>query len=123
MTIRQVIEQVDLLTANQIPMEQKVMWLSDLDGRVAGEVYAGRETVRDIPFSGYDADTDLETGLLIQAPYDEVYRWWLEMKIQDVNGEIVRYNNAAQKYNLAMQDFMNYVTRTYPPVKRCRLTF
>ena len=52
MTIRQVIEQVDLLTANQIPMEQKVMWLSDLDGRGAGEGYAGRETGGGVPGSG-----------------------------------------------------------------------
>ena len=50
-------------------------------------------------FKGYPETVDLDTKLRIPWPYDEIYRWYLEMKISDANGEMVRYNNAMAKYN------------------------
>jgi len=36
---------------------------------------------------------------LIPWPYDEIYRWYLGMKICDANGETTKYANEAAKYN------------------------
>lgn len=117
MKIQEAMDQVDMLTANQIPGEQKIRWLSNLDKLISVEIHGGREAVGDLVFAGYSEDVDLSTELLVPEPYDEIYRWWLEMKIQDVNGEMVRYNNAANKYNMALMTYMDYVNRTYPRKK------
>ena len=97
MTIREAIELVDRLKPNQYGSADKLRWLSELDGVVWHEIWSAHETV--VPaFAGYGPETDLDgTALLIGWPYDEIYRWYLEMKIDDANGEMTKYNNSAAK--------------------------
>ena len=95
MTIREAIELVDRLKPNQYGSADKLRWLSELDGAVWHEIWSAHETA--VPaFAGYGPETDLDgTALLIGWPYDEIYRWYLEMKIDDANGEMTKYNNSA----------------------------
>ena len=99
MTIAQAIAHFDALTPNQLPVPVKVRWLSQLDGLLVQEQLAP-EGVGD--FSGYNADTDISTELLVEYPHEEIYRWYLEMKTWDALGETAKYNNATQKYNAAL---------------------
>lgn len=39
-------------------------------------------------------DTGEDTVLLVQPPYDELYRHYVEAQIHYANGEMERYNNA-----------------------------
>ena len=55
------------------------------------------------------------TVLLIAWPYDEIYRWYLEMKIDDANGEMTKYNNSAAKYNMYYQAYQNACNRAHLP--------
>ncbi len=57
------------------------------------EIWSVHETA--VPaFAGMGREADLDgTALLIGWPYDEIYRWYLEMKIDDANGEMTKYNN------------------------------
>ena len=87
MTIREALETVDRLKPNQYGSADKLRWLSDLDGTV----------------------------LLIAWPYDEIYRWYLEMKIDDANGEMTKYNNSAAKYNMYYQAYQNACNRAHLP--------
>lgn len=115
MTITQAIETVDRLRPNQFSEEDKLRWLSELDGAVYQEVLTQHETAVE-PFAGYDAQTALdETQLIIGWPYDEIYRWYLEMKMDDANGELVRYNNSAAKYNTYYQALQNAYNRAHMP--------
>ena len=103
MTIREAIELVDRLKPNQYGSADKLRWLSELDGVVWHEIWSAHETA--VPaFAGYGPETDLDgTALLIGWPYDEIYRWYLEMKIDDANGEMKKYKNSAAKYNTYYQ--------------------
>lgn len=115
MTITQVMETVDRLRPNQFSNEDKLRWLSELDGVVYREILTQHETAVE-PFAGYGAETQLdETELLIGWPHDEIYRWYLEMKMDDANGEMVRYNNSAAKYNTYYQAFQNAYNRAHMP--------
>lgn len=116
MTIMEAITHFDSLTHNQISVPVKVVWLSSLDGLVHREILATHEGAGPQVFSGYSAGTDTDTQLLIPHPYDEIYRWYLEMKTWDTLGEMDKYNNAAQKYNMALLSYMDYINRTYKPV-------
>ncbi len=106
MTIDQAISQVDALTFNQIDAPAKRAWLERLDALIRTEVHGAH--------IGCASEPDGEDALLVPAPYDELYRWYLEMHIHDANGELVKYNNAAAKYNAALLAYMDYVNRTYP---------
>ena len=100
MKIREAIETVDRLLPNQYETPDKVRWLSELDGIVYRDIICTHEHEKEPePFTGYGEDVDLETQLLIPWPYDEIYRWYLGMKICDANGETTKYANEAAKYN------------------------
>lgn len=113
MTIAQAIELVNRLVPNQVSDTDKVNWLNDLDLQIYKTIHSAHEMGED-EFSGYSPGTDPVTRLLVPTPYDEVYRWYLEMQIHGANGETARYNGAAEKYNTALQNYMDYVNRRYP---------
>lgn len=115
MTIREAMEIVNRLMPNQYGAQDKLRWLSELDGAVYEEILRQHET--DVaPFTGYAPDVDVDgTTLLIGWPYDEIYRWYLEMKICDCNGEITKYNNAAAKYGAYYQAFGCAYNRAHMP--------
>ena len=115
MTIREAMDTFDRLTPNQYGAQDKLRWLAELDGMADEEVLQQHEP-RPAPFMGYAPDADLDaTALLIGQPYDEVYRWYLEMKVCDCNGEITKYNNAAAKYAACYQAFANAYNRAHMP--------
>lgn len=142
MTIREAIEAVDRLTPNQYENIDKVRWLSELDGVVYLEIeqahlkgepacapwvrtrdpldreWFGCKAVSESDteaFTGYSESVDLDTRLRIPWPYDEIYRWYLEMKISDANGEMTRYNNAMTKYNAYYTAYTDFYNRTNMP--------
>lgn len=123
MTINSCLDLLDQLTGNQIDRAIKVMWLSNLDRVIYEDILKKHVGTDETEFEGYDGDTDGDTTLLAPPPYDEVYRWYLEMQVHDANGEIVRCNNATAKYNAAMLSYMDYINRTYMPkgVKNLKL--
>lgn len=116
MTIEEAIELVNRLVPNQVSDTDKVDWLSDLDLTIYKTVLATHHITRDPEFEGYGPDTDPSTVLLVPAPFDEMYRWFLEMHIAGANGETARYNTGAEKYNAALLTYMDYVNRNYEPV-------
>lgn len=141
MTIREAIEAVDRLTPNQYENIDKVRWLSELDGVVYLEIEKTHGSGNPVcepwvrtrdpfdrewcgctqpgqdeqTFAGYQETVDLDTVLRVPWPYDEIYRWYLEMKIADANGEMTRYNNAMAKYNAYYTAYQDFYNRTNMP--------
>ena len=83
-------------------------------------IIENHEGADSIIFSGYTADTPLETVLLVPAPYDEMYLKWLEVQIHYHNGEYDKYNNAIMMYNTVFENYAAYYSRTHKPVQRGR---
>ena len=116
MRIREAIEMIDRLMPNQYGEDDKVHWLSELDGIADREVFRAHEREEDMgEFTGYPPGVDLDTILMIPFPYENIYRWYLEMKIADANGEMVRYNNAMAKYNAYYTAYQDFYNRTNMP--------
>ena len=116
MRIREAIEMIDRLMPNQYGEEEKVHWLGELDGIADREVFRAHEREEDMgEFTGYPPGVDLDTILMIPFPYEDIYRWYLEMKIADANGEMVRYNNAMAKYNAYYTAYQDFYNRTNMP--------
>ena len=81
-----------------------------------GEGCGARLNTDKVVFKGYDPETDADTELLVPAPYDEVYVFWLESRIDYSNSEIARYNNSISNYNAAYNAYANYYNRRNMPL-------
>ena len=116
MRIREAIEMIDRLMPNQYGEDDKVHWLSELDGIADRDVFRAHEREEDMgEFTGYPPGVDLDTILMIPFPYEDIYRWYLEMKISEANGEMTRYNNAMTKYNAYYTAYQDFYNRTNMP--------
>lgn len=68
-----------------------------------------------VPFISYDDETPTDTELLAYAPFDEMYIFWLESKIDYANAEYAHYNNSVTHFNDIYTAFRNDYNRTHMP--------
>lgn len=115
MTILEAINRVDSTKPNSYTQLEKVDWLSTLDGVIKTNIIDTHEGGEDVVFEGYNADTSLDTELLVPAPYDDIYIRWLEARVDYANGEVKKYNNSLTAYNDAYDLYANYYNRKHMP--------
>lgn len=115
MTIIEAINRLDKIKPNGYGQEDKIEWLSEIDGMVKQTVTDTHEGGEDISFTGYDATTPLDTVLLIPSPYDSAYLDWLSAKIDFADGEYARYNNSMTRFNDTFLAFSRFYNRKNMP--------
>ena len=115
MTLMEALHRIDNLKPNTLGEGEKIKWISTLDGIVKEEIIDTHEGGEGVVFNGYDEATNKMTELLIKAPYDEIYLYWLQGKIDYWNGEYTKYNNSMEMYNEAYSMFERYYNRTHKP--------
>lgn len=118
MKIVEAITQVDSLKPNTYTQEDKIGWLSTLDTKIKTQIIDAHEGGENIAFSGYDSSTDLETQMLVSAPFDGMYLRWLEAMIDYHNSDDSRYNNAIILFNNDYESFKRFYTRTHMPISK-----
>lgn len=105
-TAKQVLEQVDALVPNQYTRAEKLRWLAQAEGFVLREICR---------VTGPLAALEEDAALAVEAPYDELYRHYVEAQIHYANGEMARYNNAAAQWNNAFLTYKDYRCRRERP--------
>lgn len=115
MTIIEAINRIDSLKPNNYTPDEKISWLSTLEGIIKTEIIDTHEGSENIDFDGYDADTPLDTVMLVPFPYDDIYIKWLEAQIDYTNGDTHRYENSMIAYNTVYSTFARYYNRTHMP--------
>ena len=118
MTITGAINRIDGIKPNGFRLDEKIRWLSALDGSVHKELHGGYLNSVQPDFVGYDERTPLTRELLVPYPYDEMYVRFLEAQIDYANGEYGKYNNSITTYNAAFTAFARYYNREHKPVSR-----
>ena len=118
MKIIEAINQIDTLMHNTYHRNDKVQWLSELDYDIKQQIIDNHEGGQSVSFTGYNADTPVETVLLVPAPHDIMYLRWLEAQIHYHNGEYDKYNNAIVMFNTAFDSYQKHYTRTQKPLSR-----
>lgn len=118
MTLMDAIYRIDNLKPNSYSQEEKIKWLSALDGTIKAEIIDTHEGGEGVVFNGYDENTVLTTAMLVPHPYDEIYIRWLETQIDYANGEYGKYNNSISMYNTAYAAYERYYNRTHLPVSK-----
>ena len=115
MTILEAIHIIDGAKPNSCTPSEKIRWLSSLDGRIKREIIDTHEGGENIPFTGYQDNTDLNTTLLVPTPYDNIYVHFLEAQIDYANGEYKKYNNSTAAYNSAFSEYAKAYNRNNMP--------
>lgn len=115
MTIFDAINRIDAIKPNSYTQLEKVRALSTLDGIIKNSIIDTHEGSEDVVFAEYTQETNLTTELLVPAPYDVIYFYWLESTIDYWNGETGKYNNSIELYNTAYSEFEKYYNRTHMP--------
>lgn len=113
-----IIDRVDMLEPNGYSPEQKLLWLSILDGKVYNEVLKTHEGCQ------IDSPPKYITGteeLLIPAPYgEEIYYYYLQAMIAAEIQETARYTNRKTQYTTAYREWANMYNRSHAPLKTAR---
>lgn len=109
MKISEIIISTDNLRAgNSYSLEQKLKWLSELDGKVNTILY--KPFGKGVEFIPYSAD-EMEREALIPFPFCEgIYTTWLCAKIDLANGE-QNYFTTQATFNSLYSDFEKWVLR------------
>ena len=116
MKIIEAITKIDALKPNNYTPENKIAWLTVLDGVIKKEIIDTHEGGEAITFNGYDASTPTDTELLVPAPYDDIYVRWLEAQIDYSNADYGRYSNSMTMYNAAYSAYERYYNRNHMPL-------
>ncbi len=119
MTIQQAIDRIDTLKPNKFEIEQKVAWLSALDGMVHREILMAHEGLAPgSVFHGYDCCRDMNRQLLVMEPYEDIYQHYLATQMDIANAESGKYAQDKVLFNNAWVTFGDYWTRTHMPRQR-----
>ncbi len=114
MKVIEAINKADALNPNSYSTETKIEWLSNLDTAIFMNIISTHEEAAISEFNGYDTNSN-DAELLVPSPYDSIYIYWLQVKIEYWNQEIKKHNNAMVMYNTAYSEFERYYNRTHLP--------
>lgn len=118
MTVREVITLVDRMKPNKFSSEDKLRWLSEIEGLIVRElVNTHEDSPLEEEFEGY-TKADMSAELIAPFPYDALYRWFLESQIDIGNMEINKYNNSRTMFNNAYLTYTDFYNRTHMPKQK-----
>lgn len=104
MTISEAIARLDLQKQNTCTRQEKLCWLSELDGLIKAQILDAYENPPAVLLP-YGDPLPEDGVLLAEPPYDSMYLWYLEAKIDYQNGEINRFNNAMALFQSCFREY------------------
>jgi hypothetical protein len=122
MKINEAISQIDSLKPNAYSTKQKILWLSQLESIVQRQVIDAHEGA-ERRFDGFTEETDTNTVLIMPAPFDMSYLYWLEAQIHYANEDIDMYNAAIQMFNTTFSEFKADYKRNHAAKSMGRFRF
>ncbi len=113
MTFMEAVNRVDAVKPNAYEQEEKLRWLSVLDGIVKKEIVDTHEG------EGKElGETDADRELLAPHPYDGMYIHWLEAQIDYANGEYGKYNSSMAMFRAVYEAYEKYYHRSHLPIAK-----
>ncbi len=113
MTIDEAIAEFDMQVPNQYSREEKIGWLDTCDRDIYENIILQRKDAHKVDFNGYDENTNGSTELIVNKPYTDIYRFWLEAQVDFSNREHTAFNNAMTMYMQWYNNFANAYFRKH----------
>lgn len=114
--IGEVLSYFDNQVPNQYSDEEKIRWLNEIESQIYNDIILTHKDADKIAFHGFRADTDINTQMIVDLEYSELYRFWLEKSVHYANGEIDRMNNAMTMFQTYYDNYFSYYNRNHRPV-------
>ena len=108
MTLSDIIERFDKERKNELSIDIKLRWISQLDMKISSEILSDRQSEA---FHGYDITSPLGTAVKVPEEYGEIYICYLNMTLDYMNGEIGRFNNSAMLFNRMYKEMHDFINR------------
>ncbi len=102
--MNQVIEYVDRVKPNAYTNDDKCRWINTVEGLISRAVDGD-----DAP--EYVLPDDIDTPLLVPAPYDDIYHLYVSAMIDFYNREYNDYNNAILVFNERLDQYKVWYIR------------
>lgn len=119
MTIQQAMDRADAMKPNMMLEPVKISFLSEIEGKIHEEIIMTHEhTAEEETLPVYDENTDRSTEMIVPAPYDMLYVYWLMAQIDHLNQEMDKYNNDRSLFEDAWGNFADYWNRKKMPIQR-----
>ena len=116
MTINDAITLADSLKPNMMADTVKIRFLNEIEGKIFHEILMKHEHDDEMECPEYDDETERSTELLVGAPYDMVYVYWMICQIDHLNMEMDKYNNDRALFENAWGNFADYWNREVMPL-------
>ena len=117
MTLQEVLDMIDQLKPSMMQRSTKIRYISELEGKIHQEILMKHvHSAEDEIVPVYNDDTDGSTELLVPAPYDWVYVYYVLSQIDMFNQEEDKANNDRARFENAWGEFDDYYTRTHMPL-------
>ena len=113
MTISEAMRELEAWKPHKAESGQICKWLEELDRRVLSEVMKFGHTTLGVIRYRYPECANYE--LLLEAPHDSVYGYWLAFKIDMMNGETDKAINSGDLYNEHWSSFAAWFQNMYHP--------
>ena len=117
MKIGEVIAEVKKLYPNNVENTTMIRWLCELDRQIVDEIINIHEKPAGYKTPDFDS-YDMDTELVVDAIYSELYMHFLKMKISLEYVEAERYEMAKTNYNDTYITYRNYYNRNHMPITK-----
>ncbi len=112
-TVLQILQAVDHYWNNSFSLEEKLHWLSTLDGQIYREILMAHDPWSS-SFKAYGGQEAQERTLLVPEPFAQaLYLPWMESRMAWLRGETERFNNAVRMFQGAYTDFARWYHRNH----------
>lgn len=104
MKVEKIISVFDAIKENEVSYDTKLVWLNEVDGRVACEIHKQKA-------EQYRALVGGEDELMLPEPYSRMYILYLGAMMAFLVGEYSLYNITMLEYEAAFSEYARYVIR------------
>jgi hypothetical protein len=105
-TIREIIDLVDTEKPNPYTDKEKVQWIINCEMQIARDIFKA-----DAAIDEDDLNETLTQPLMLTAPFEDVYEWWLMSQIDMRQGEYSRYNNEVNMFAKRLEEATAFYLR------------
>lgn len=118
MTVASIIEQYNTERPNQIDDGLKIGWLKKCEMMIVDTIIKRHKgSPSDEVLDKHIEDFDMDTDLLIDEPYDDLYIYYLDQRIALDQNDTKRYNTSATMYNNALLTYQQKYNREHMPLR------
>ena len=114
MKVGEMIAQFDLHAPNVVEQDEKIRWLSRIDGMVFNELIETHEGGHENDFEGYSQGAE-GCNLLIDDNHCDVYLFYMDMRLYYHLGESTRYNNAKAQFDECYAAYSRWYHKHHTP--------